>query len=66
MLKEVIACLSPAYVALGGLVLAFLIQVCIQVNYALKVKRAGGVHAPSMANNPITGTTRLNICKKLR
>lgn len=56
MIEQTFTSLSPARIA-GGAVLLFLaVQVWIRVRYAMKVRAAGGVHAPSIAKNPFTGT----------
>jgi hypothetical protein len=57
---QVPAYLSPAYLALGALGTLIFVQVCIRLNYARKVRAIGGVHAPGLAKDPISGTNRAN------
>lgn len=59
MIGETFASVSPAYIALGTVVLLLGVQVWIRVRYALKVREAGGVHAPALARDPFTALTWL-------
>jgi hypothetical protein len=54
MISELLAILTPAYVAGVALVGSLIIQIIVRVNYAQKFKRAGGVHAPKLAHDPFT------------
>ena len=60
MIGETFASVSPAYIAVGTAVLLLGVQVWIRVRYALKVREAGGVHAPALARNPFTGGDNIN------
>lgn len=55
MIGQTFASLSPAYIAAGAGALLLGVQVWIRVRYALRVRAAGGVHAPSLAKDPFTG-----------
>lgn len=55
MIGQTFASLSPAYIVAGAGALLLGVQVWIRVRYALKVRAAGGVHAPSLAKDPFTG-----------
>jgi hypothetical protein len=57
MIGQTFASISPAFVAGGAAVLLLAVQVWIRVRYALKVRAAGGVHAPTIAKDPFTGET---------
>ena len=60
MIGETFASVSPVYIALGTAVLLLGVQVWIRVRYALKVREAGGVHAPALAKDPFTGGDNIN------
>jgi hypothetical protein len=55
MIGQTFAFITPAYIAAGAIVPLVVVQAWIRVRYALKVRAAGGVHAPMLAKNPITG-----------
>jgi hypothetical protein len=55
MINEIIALLTPAYVAGAAIAAGLLIQIIIRLYYTYKFKKAGGIHAPKLAHNPITG-----------
>jgi hypothetical protein len=55
MISDLLVYLTPAYVLGSALVLGFLAQVYVRINYQIKFKRQGGVHLPKLANNPISG-----------
>ena len=55
MIGEILAILTPTYIVGIALTASLLLQVIIRVNYAYKFKKAGGVHAPKLAHDPITG-----------
>jgi len=55
MITEVVKYLSPLYIGATLIVLAVLQQVILRTWYESKVKKAGGVHAPPLAHEPIIG-----------
>lgn len=55
MIEQTFASFSPSYIAGGAALLILSVQVWIRVRYALKVRAAGGVHAPAIAKDPFTG-----------
>jgi hypothetical protein len=61
MIGETFASLSPAYIAAGTAVLLLVFQVWIRARYAVKVRAAGGVHAPAIARDPFTGSDDINL-----
>lgn len=55
MIEQTFTSFSPAHIA-GAIALLFLgVQTWIHVRYALKVRAAGGVNAPAVATNPVSG-----------
>lgn len=68
MIGRTFTSIAPAYIAAGATGALVLVQAWIRVRYALKVRAAGGVHAPMLAKNPITGMAAGQIhalCLKL-
>jgi len=55
MITEIATYLSPLYVGAALIVLAVLQQVVLRTWYETKVRKAGGVHAPALAHDPIYG-----------
>lgn len=55
MIGQTFTSISPAYIAGAAAVVLIVLQVWIRVRYALKVRAAGGVHAPTIAKDPFTG-----------
>jgi hypothetical protein len=51
--------LTPGSLAVGFLLSALLIQLVVRLRYEFKVRRAGGVHAPQLAKNPLTALSWL-------
>lgn len=55
MIGDTVSYLTPGYITLVAIVVLVIVQASIRINYALKVRAAGGVHAPMQAKNPFTG-----------
>ena len=55
MLDQISAYLSPFYITIFILLGIFLVQIRLKINYAHSWKSIGGVSAPSLASNAITG-----------
>ncbi|KAF1817014.1 putative cytochrome P450 [Eremomyces bilateralis CBS 781.70] len=53
MISEVLPYLTPAFVAAWGFILFIVVQAFIRIRYALRVRAAGGVHAPALGSNPV-------------
>lgn len=60
MIGELLKYLTPVYVGVFVLVVAIVQQVVIRSWYERKVRAAGGVHAPVLARDPLTGQS-LNV-----
>ena len=56
MIAQVLIYLPPAYVVAFILFLVIAQQVIVRTRYAFKVKAAGGIHAPMLAKDPVTGS----------
>lgn len=55
MLSEILPYATLANLAVAGFVLSIVILLFVRIDYEIKFKRAGGVHAGQLASNPITG-----------
>jgi hypothetical protein len=59
MIADILPYVTPGYIAAFLLTVGFLIQVFVRLNYARKFSRAGGLHAPKLANDPFTALSWL-------
>lgn len=60
MIQQTCFFLSPVGIAVSAAAVFVGVQVWVRIRYALKVRAAGGVHAPSLAKDPFTGMIIVN------
>lgn len=56
MIGNILAALTPAYILGGAVILGIITHILVRIHYEYKVRRAGGVHAPTLASNTFTGS----------